>query len=122
MIGEGLYECGSCGHRWDPGEGLSDLSDAVCEMCNELDVFVTQVRKGYARGVVHATVRYQEHAAQRGALAGRPGWLSRVLQQREAEAEAWRSYYAKKDAETRAADERWYAEQAAADSRTRSDQ
>jgi hypothetical protein len=28
MIGEGLYECGSCGHCWDP-EVIEDLDSSV---------------------------------------------------------------------------------------------
>jgi hypothetical protein len=123
MIGEGLYECGSCGHRWNPGEVLSDLADVVCEMCHEMDVFVQQVRKGYARGVAHATARaVQEQATQR-AVAGREGWVARVLRLRDEEAEAWRVHYERKEAEVRAANQEWEAEQRAADrqGRTTSD-
>jgi hypothetical protein len=57
VIGEGLYECGSCGHRWNPAEGVADLDAALCELCGEIDVFVTAVRDGYRRGVAQAAER-----------------------------------------------------------------
>jgi hypothetical protein len=58
MIGEGLYECGSCGHCWDP-EVIEDLDSIVCEICAGLDVFVREVREGSRRGVAHAAERDQ---------------------------------------------------------------
>jgi hypothetical protein len=62
MIGEGLYECGSCGHRWNPDAG-ADLDSIVCELCAEIDVFVREVREGYRRGVAHAAERDQRDFA-----------------------------------------------------------
>jgi hypothetical protein len=57
VIGEGLYECGRCGHQWNSAEGVADLDGALCELCGEVDVFVRQVRDGWRRGVMQAAER-----------------------------------------------------------------
>jgi hypothetical protein len=63
VIGEGLYECGGCGHTWRPDDGLEDLDAVACELCGMFDTFVREVRQGYQRGVAHAAIRADEQWA-----------------------------------------------------------